>query len=60
MEKIPIKEKKISKCLKKISFFKKTINYKEIYPNKQWFKKFEKYWTPSEENASKEFKIILI
>ena len=56
IEKIPKKEKKISKCLKKISFFKKTINYKEIYPNKQWFKKFEKYWNPSEENALKELK----
>ncbi len=56
MEKIPTKEKKISKCMKKISFFKKTMDDKEIYPNKQWFKKFEKYWIPSEENASKELK----
>ena len=24
---------------------------KEISPKKKWFKKFEKYWTPSEENA---------
>ena len=60
MEKIPIKEKKISKCLKKISFFNKTVNYKEIYPNKQWFKKFEEYWIPSEENASKELKNFIV
>ncbi|MDA9684249.1 DNA photolyase family protein [Candidatus Pelagibacter bacterium] len=56
MEKIPTKEKKISKCIKKITFFKKTMDDEEIYPNKQWFKKFEKYWIPSEENASKELK----
>ncbi len=60
MEKIPTKEKKISKCLKKISFFKETISDKEIYPNKSWFKKFEKYWVPSEENASKELKNFII
>ena len=56
MEKIPTKEKKISKCFKKISFFKKTITEKEIHPNKQWFKKFENYWVPSEDNALKELK----
>ena len=60
MEKIPTKEKKISKCLKKISFFNKTINDKEIYPNKQWFKKFKEYWIPSEENASKELKNFIV
>jgi len=60
MEKIPTREKKISKCLKKISFFKKTLDNKEIYPNKQWFKKFEKRWTPCEENASKELKNFIV
>ena len=57
LEKIPRREKKISKCSKKISFFKKTISEKEIYPKAKWFKKFEKYWSPSEENALKELKI---
>ena len=60
MEKIPIREKKISKCLKKISYFKKTLDDKEIYPNKQWYKKFEKCWIPSEENASKELKNFIV
>tara|TARA_B100001057_G_scaffold481528_1_gene555654 strand:- start:476 stop:1873 length:1398 start_codon:yes stop_codon:yes gene_type:complete len=60
MEKFPTREKKISKCLKKISFFKKTLDDKEIYPNKQWFKKFEKCWTPCEENASKELKNFIV
>ena len=35
LEKIPPKEKKISKCSKKISFFKNTVNANEIYPKKK-------------------------
>ena len=56
LEKIPSKEKTISKCKKKVSFFKKTIDEKEINPKKKWFKKFENYWNPSEENALLELK----
>ena len=56
LEKIPSKEKTISKCKKKISFFNKTIDEKEIIPKKKWFKKFENYWCPSEENALLELK----
>ena len=52
--KIPPKSKKISEMYKKISFFKNTISVKEIYPKNNWFKKFEDYWTPSEENAFQE------
>jgi len=56
LEKIPPKEKKISKCKKITSFFENTINEKEIYPKKKWFEKFERYWEPSEEKALKELK----
>ena len=56
VEKIPIKFKKISKCKKKISFFSDTITENKIHPKKNWFKKFEKYWTPNEETAIKELK----
>ena len=56
LEKIPPKEKKISKCKKITSFFDNTINEKEIYPKKKWFEKFERYWEPSEEKALKELK----
>ena len=59
LEKIPYKDKKISKCSKKISFFKNTISEKEICPKKKWFKKFEIYWKPSEENALKELRIFI-
>ena len=56
MEKIPSSNKKISKCKKKISFFKNTIEENEIFPKKKWTKKFDKNWVPSEENALKELK----
>ncbi len=56
LEKVPSKDRKIFKCSKKVSFFKDLINEKEIYPSKGWSKKFEKYWSPSEESALKELK----
>ena len=56
LEKIPPKHKKISKCKKKISFFQNLITENKIYPKKIWYKKFEKHWSPSEENALKELK----
>ncbi len=59
LEKIPSVNKKVIKCKKKISFFKNTINELEIYPKKKWFKKFEEYWLPSEENAYKELQIFI-
>tara|TARA_Y100000816_G_C26101632_1_gene584049 strand:- start:1823 stop:3220 length:1398 start_codon:yes stop_codon:yes gene_type:complete len=59
IEKIPSPEKKISKCKKKTSFFKEVISENEILPKKDWSKKFEKHWSPSEENALKEFKRFL-
>ena len=31
----------------------KDENIEAIYPKKNWYKKFEKYWEPSEENAEK-------
>ena len=55
-DKIPSKEKKILKCKKRVCFFDKTINGKEIFPKKNWFKKFERYWEPSEEKALNELK----
>ena len=51
--------KKISKCKKIKNYFKNTINEKEILPKKNWFKKFEKYWSPTEDEAIKELKIFI-
>ena len=56
LEKIPSKEKKITKCKRKINFFKNTTDLNKIYPEKKWFKKFENFWSPSEESAIKELK----
>ena len=53
-EKIPQKLKAVQKCKNKISFFKNSIDEKKILPNKNWSKKFEKIWIPSEESASKQ------
>ena len=54
MEKIPMKEKFIKKCKKKINYFKNCIEPKKILPKKDWFKNFEKIWFPEEQTAFKE------
>jgi deoxyribodipyrimidine photo-lyase len=54
IEKIPLYEKKIKKCLRKKSYFKNCIDSEEILPKKKWFKKFEMTWLPSEESALRE------
>ena len=53
-EKIPSKEKVIKKCKNKTNYFKKIINAEKILPKKNWFKNFEKIWSPDEEYALKE------
>ena len=40
--------------MKKKIIFKNCIDPKEILPKKNWFKNFEKIWSPSEESALKE------
>ena len=54
IEKIPSKEKTIKKCSRKKNYFQNCIASKEILPKKNWFKDFEKIWSPSEESALKE------
>ena len=41
-DKIPSSDGKILKCKVKTSYFKNTLKEKEIFPEKKWFKKFEK------------------
>ena len=53
LERIPSKITKIKKLNKSFSLIGKSINPKEILPKKNWYKKFEKYWDPSEEEAKK-------
>ena len=59
VEKIPSKQRKILKCKNKITYFKKTLKETEIYPQKKWYQKFEKYWSPSEKVALSELKSFL-
>ena len=56
LERIPSPEKKVLKCKKKVSYFKKTVQADKFYPNGEWYEKFETLWLPSEENAYKELK----
>ena len=56
LEKIPANHKNISKCKERVSFFKNPVEIIKINPQKNGFKKFEKFWNPSEENAFKELK----
>ena len=56
LEKIPSKLKVIKKCKKSKNYFKNCIEPEKILPKKNWYKKFDKMWSPSEENALKELK----
>jgi len=53
IEKIPLKKKEIKRCSKKIVYFKSCIEPNEILPKNDWFKNFEKIWSPSETSALK-------
>jgi deoxyribodipyrimidine photo-lyase len=53
LEKVPLKISKIKKLSKKFAYFKKTISSEQLLPKKNWYKKFEKYWEPSETEAKK-------
>ncbi len=53
LEKIPSKIKVIKKCKKKIAFFNNCIEPKKLLPKKNWFKSFEKIWSPDEDKALK-------
>ncbi|MAV62319.1 MAG: deoxyribodipyrimidine photolyase [Candidatus Pelagibacter sp.] len=58
MNKIPSKEGNAKKLKKTEVFFKNNIAIKKILPEKNWYKKFENYWLPSESEAletTKEF-----
>ena len=53
LEQIPPKISKIDKLKKISNIMGKSIDLKEILPKKNWYKKFEKYWSPSEDEAKK-------
>ena len=53
LNKVPSKKSKTKKKNKKIFIFKQSSDLSKVLPNKNWFKKFEKYWTPSEIRSGK-------
>ena len=55
----PSKNYIVKKKTKKISYFKKCIEPKDILPKKSWHKKFEKYWRVSENDSKKILKNLI-
>ena len=53
LDSIPIKSLNIKKVKKKIKLFKNNNLPDQILPKKNWYKKFEKYWDPSETQSEK-------
>ena len=47
-----IKKQKITASEKKVNFLDKSINLESILPKKNWHINFEKFWNPSEEEAT--------
>ena len=59
LEKVPSKIAKIKKLNKAFFLMGSSINPKNILPKKNWYKKFEKYWDPSEDEAKKYLKKLI-
>ncbi len=59
LKKVPLRDAKLKKKNKKIFIFKQSSDLAKVLPNKNWFKKFEKYWTPSEINSDKVLKNLI-
>ncbi len=55
----PSKNYIVKKKIKKITYFKKFIEAKDILPKKNWYKKFEKYWKVSENDSKKILKNLI-
>ena len=51
LERLPDKINKVKKCKKINTLFKNQIKSEDILPKSDWYKKFEKYWEPSEQKA---------
>ena len=53
IESVPLKNKSLKRLKRIKSLFKNKVKPEKILPNKNWYKKFEKYWQPSENDAGK-------
>ncbi len=59
LNQLPSKNYIIKKKVKKISYFKKCIESKNILPKNNWYEKFEKYWKVSENESKKILKNLI-
>ena len=53
IESVQLKNKSLKKLKKIKTFFKNQVKPEKILPKKNWYKKFEKYWIPTEREAGK-------
>tara|TARA_B100002051_G_scaffold267685_1_gene296504 strand:+ start:2405 stop:3826 length:1422 start_codon:yes stop_codon:yes gene_type:complete len=53
LESVPSKKLNLKKQTKKVKYFKSNFKAEQILPKYKWFKKFEKYWIPSEKASEK-------
>ena len=53
LDSIPSKTLNLKKQIKKLNFFKSNIKAVQLLPKHNWFKKFDKYWIPSEKESNK-------
>ena len=56
LDAVPQKTSDIKKLKSKKTIFNSKDTFKQIMPKKDWFKKFDQYWKPSEDEAHKNLK----
>ena len=56
LDAVPQKTSEIKKLKSKKTLFNSKDTFKQIMPKKDWFKKFDQYWKPSEDEAHKNLK----
>ena len=56
LDAVPQKTSEIKKLKSKKTIFNSKDTFKQIMPKKDWFKKFDQYWKPSEDEAHKNLK----
>jgi deoxyribodipyrimidine photo-lyase len=56
LDAVPQKTSEIKKLKSKKTLFNSKDTFKQIMPKKNWFKKFDQYWKPSEDEAHKNLK----
>ena len=53
LDRVPKKVSEVKKLKNKRNIFNSKNTFKQILPTKDWFKKFDQYWIPTEDQANK-------